>query len=375
MAKNRVIYQVKSLYAGPSISTGILNTTGSYGASGSQLITATRINEIKRVQSADTSFNIVHRDVNQLGELAAIDRIILEQPTVNLNFTYLQANMANEARLGFTVSSGVLTSALSGILTQVSDDRNYFLKVVPEGNDNAGNVDTSSSVSVVGIGNGFMSSFSTQGSVGNFPQTTIGVEGLNMAIQSSTGGVSPAVFPTDGSPVSGWFYSIPVGTQNPGGVAAGDLATSVIRPGDINVSFGTYNDLGAAVSDVKVQSYTIDFNLNRENLQKLGSKYAFSKQPVFPVVVNASFSALAGDLATGNLINTINADNSYNLSVTLNKPGTSVPMAQYVLRGAKLDSQDGSLSIGSNETVNFRFSAQIGGPQATGQGFYISGSN
>jgi hypothetical protein len=45
----------------------------------------------------------------------------------------------------------------------------------------------------------------------------------------------------------------------------------------------------------------------------------------------------------------------------------------YVLKKAKLDSESFSSSIGSNKTVDLTFSTQIGGPNDTGNGVFVSG--
>ena len=94
MARNRVIYQSEALFAGQkSTRTTIVNAH-----------THSDIHQIHRVQSANYSFNIARTDVNQFGELAAIDRVALETPTVSLDFTYLLANFSNEEHLGFKVN-------------------------------------------------------------------------------------------------------------------------------------------------------------------------------------------------------------------------------------------------------------------------------
>ena len=96
MPRNRIIYQSEALFAGPSPATGFHLTTGA----GNDLSKTTapngflgtnksRIKELQRIQTANYSFNITRQDVNQFGELAAIDRVILESPTVSLDASYI----------------------------------------------------------------------------------------------------------------------------------------------------------------------------------------------------------------------------------------------------------------------------------------------
>ena len=75
--------------------------------------------DLNRIQSANYSFNITRQDVNQFGELAAIDRIITDTPTVSMDMSYILANFTNEHRLGFTVAqSGAAASSLTSCIGQ-----------------------------------------------------------------------------------------------------------------------------------------------------------------------------------------------------------------------------------------------------------------
>ncbi len=361
MPRNRVIYNAEALYVGPTPCTG---QHWSMGNTGINLISG-----LTRIQSADYSFNIARQDVNQFGELAAIDRVILQQPTVNLGFSYLQANLTNERLMGFNISSGTqVVSAISGILNKVSDEKNYFIKTVAEGNDAKG--DTALNATTIGIGNGFITSYTAEGSVGNFPRVSLGIEALNLEFENATGTNIPAINPTNGNAITTWQYTVPVYTGN----APVNPNISVLRPGDITLSIG-YNEGGALISDAKIQSYSLGFNLSRNPLLKLGSKYAFSREINFPVPVTMSVNAMMGDLQTGSLVEIINNNTDYDLSVTINQPGTSTPAVYYSLKEANLDSQSFTSSIGGNKGVTLSFTAQVGGPAATGMGLYLSGLN
>src|SRR4051812_6735672 len=99
MARNRIIYQSEALFAGPSPATGV-----QFGSAGSGSYT---VNQLFRIQNVGYSYSIPRKDVNQFGELAAIDRVILESPTVSIDFGFLNFSFLNEKNLGFTVSSGI----------------------------------------------------------------------------------------------------------------------------------------------------------------------------------------------------------------------------------------------------------------------------
>lgn len=361
MAKNRVIYQSEALYAGPSPATGA-HIDGS-------------IKELQRVQNANYSFNIDRQDVNQFGELAAIDRIILNAPTVSLDFQYLLANLVNENRLGFTMSNSVgYVSCISGILNKTQDERNYFIRTVAEGSDAKNVLSGVATQSTIGIGNAFLTSYSTEASVGNFPTVSIAVEALNMKVDNSVTSNIPAVNPTDGVS-SALTYKLPTFTGQ-----AGIDSVSVLRPGDITFSLVKNADtalpgdyFGSSVSDAKIQSFNLAFDLSRTPIEKLGSKFAFSREIDFPVEVTFSIDALVGDLSTGSLTEMINLDSNYDLTVNIKHPTTAATQIQYHIKKAKLISQEFSSSIGDNKNVTLSWSAQVGGPGQADVGLFMSG--
>jgi len=382
MPRNRIIYQSEAVYAGPSPATGFhfgTYTPGIGGSSNDLQNTNNLVNQLQRVQTANYSFNVARTDVNQFGQLAAIDRVILTSPTVSLDFSYILANLSNEVDLGFTVVSGSSDSnisAISGFLNATQDERNYFIRTASEGNDAVGFSNLSSGNNgVIGIGNAFISSYSTEGSVGNFPTASISVEGSNMTFQQGlSGNFVPAINPTDGLPLRN-FYTLPLTVQNTA-IGSGN-AISALRPGDITLNIESMISGGGGVdtSTMNIQSYNLSFDLGRTPIEKLGNKFAFAKPVDFPLTVNLSVDAQVTDMVTGNLASLL-VDDSYRFSpsVTIKSPtDRSLVMAKFALRGAKVISQEFSSDIGSNKTVTLTFESQVGGPQDTANGLFING--
>jgi hypothetical protein len=381
MPRNRIIYQSEAVYAGPSPATGFHYGTFTPGIGGNSndLNNATNlVNQLQRVQTANYSFNVARTDVNQFGQLAAIDRVILTSPTVSLDFSYILAGLTNENDLGFTVASGNADSnisAISGFLNSTQDERNYFIRTVPEGNDSVGFTDVSSGNNgVIGIGNGFISSYSTEGSVGNFPTASISVEGLNMNFQRGlSGNFVPAVNTIDGLGLRN-FYTLPLTVQNTA-IGSGN-AISALRPGDITLDIQAQTGVGGVDTTVmNIQSYNISFDLGRTPIERLGNKFAFSRPIDFPLTVNLSVDAQITDMVTGNLANLVVDDSSrYSPSVIIKSPSDrTLVMAKFALRGAKLVSQEYSSDIGSNKTVTLTWETQVGGPQDTANGLFMNG--
>jgi hypothetical protein len=363
MAKNRIIYQSQSVYAGPAAPSGdYVHETGTVSTTSRAKPTS-----LQRVQNVNYSFDIARTDVNQFGQLANIDRVILESPTVSMDFSYYSADFANEKALGFTImSNSTLKSSISGMLKRETDERNYYIRVASDGQDSVGDLTTGTGTNdVVGIGNGFLSSYSADASVGDFPTCSVTVEALNIAFDKGmTGNNIPQVNPADGAKNSTKEYALDSATAN----VQNDY--SVVRPGDITMTLDN-GGLGALISDAKIQSYSLSFDLAREPLQKLGNKFAFAREMTFPVTVSLSVDALLGDLETGNLADVISSDANFDAEILM-KSGTQEHM-RYMLKRAKLDGHSYSTSIGDNKTVTLNFSSQLGSSQQTGIGLFMSG--
>lgn len=355
----RKIYQVEALFVGPTPASGAHFSSGNSGVN--------LLNQIHRVQTANDNLTITRQDVNQFGQLAAIDRVILEAPTVTLDFSYLVTNALNEARLGLVVDGSA--SAISGLMNGSSDEKNYFILSVPEGNDAIGYNGSTATPGVIGFGNGFITSYSTEGSVGNFPQATVNVQAFNYKVDIGTdGNDTPAVNPVNGLAITGFLYSVPAAVSGVAGQA------SVIKPGDITVD--VTGSIGYSISDLKIQSYNFSVNLNRQPIQKLGSVFPFARVIQFPISATLQIQAQVGDFVEGSLSDVICNDKELDLKVTLRKPscsGTGPIAVVYELRGAKLDSQQTSASIGPNNTVTLNYTAPIGGPSDVVHNFFISG--
>ena len=412
MSRNRVIYQSEALFASQKPSN---ESTSVHTGAGD-------VEQIHRVQSANYAFNISRTDVNQYGELAAIDRVVLETPTVSLDFSYYLANFANEEALGFTVfpnSETTPISAVSGIIDKTQDEKNYFIKTVAEGQDAISENGTAAAEgdSVIGIGNAFLTSYSVEAAVGSFPTVSVSAEGMNMrfdSLDSSAEGTIPSLDKIEGT-ASAEKYKLPDAVRSVGGTAAVDSQTiSTLRPGDIKVSlvqspknwlvdqdadFGSFDDDPDAgendydlpgvklpssranfINSANIQSFNISFDLSRTPIQRLGNRFAFAREIDFPVNITTSFEAILTDLTTGSLSDLIDCEKSYDLKVDLYSPkgcqedgSDSFPVCTYIVKDLKPDSQSFSSSSGDNKTVSIEFTSQIGGPNQTDVGLFMKG--
>lgn len=365
MARNRVIYQSEGLY----VSREATST-----ASGDHF-------HLSRVQSANYNFNIARQDINQYGELARIDSIVIEAPTVSLDFSYYITNGNNEREIGFNVvPSGSGTSAapqfVGGHITGGSG-RNYFIITSSEGSDLNDLTGTSglSGRQAIGIGNAYLTDYSVDFAVGSIPTATVSFEAANLrasTISGTNSGTNPAIN-TENGVALGTAVQLPAPSSDTGVVSA-------LRPGDITVSFGTFGGSGilgqlGGADGIHLQSVSMSIPLSRSQIQRLGSKFAYARNVDFPVNATISLNGVQNEIGSGSLMDLLDSNPKTDITITVNRPdNTATPAVRYIVRRAQLDSSSISSSIGSNKTADFTFSAQIGGVNDTDDGITMSGS-
>ena len=353
MPDNRTIYAAKALYVGPSPATGTQ-------ASGN-------IKQLHRVQSSSFDWQLQLEDVQQFGVFAPIDRVQTNPPQVSLNVTYLATNVANESGIGLYVGGD--STALKNILDNSQREKNYFMEITPDGNSPAGYTGDST---VVGFGNGVVSSYSAQGQVGSFPTAQFTISALDWIVEPTKSGFdSPAVNPENGQPITGAAGVVTLPPASTGAVGQ----STALRHGDVSVDL---DGAGLGINNLFIQSYNFSFDFNLEETQAFGYRYAAAREPSFPINCQMSIDANMRDFGTGRLSNLTCNNEKFDLSVTVREPrcdNTVGPVkAVYSLRGATLESQNFSDSIGPSTTVTLNFSVPIGGPQETDRGFFLSGS-
>jgi hypothetical protein len=419
----RVIYQSEALYAGTADATGHhfststdWNTRADYKTFATHADAVsdgnpirTGIQQLRRVQSANYSFSINRQDVNQFGQLARIDSVAIDPPTVTLDFSYYLTNGINERILGMNVdgqSSAVAEDILDGGADAANTDgKNYFILTTPQSDDAVGSDASDENKSVIALGNGYVSNYSINAAVGGMPTANVTVDGLNLRSYIGTAELDvPAVNTNYGTSIEGTKFSIPPAISGvlKDGHSADSEGWSCLRPGDITLSLGVdgraaefelmpgedprngipgggdnplfdYEGSGSA----HVQSFSIDVPIGRSSLQRLGTPYGYTKVVDFPVNISVSVSAILSDLKAGNVANLLWDSEEHDLVFTMREPnqnGTGDIAMQYIIKGALLEGESFSSSIGDNKSVDLTFTAQIGSPNDTARGLMVKGS-
>ena len=346
----------------------------------------TALEQIKRVQNANYSFTINRQDVNQFGELGRIDSVVLEAPTVSLDFSYYLTDGENERLLGF-ITDGVYQH-LSGHMTRGQNEfgNNFFILTVPEGRDavKGDALTVENQKTVISLGNGYVTDYSMEASVGSFPTASVTVEGLNIKSDVGTDWKEiPSIDSKDGTQLCSNCFYLPDADSGEG--------TSVLKPGDITIDLAGASLISKQISgrtlgygpedkgSAHIQSFTLSTPMGRTSLQRLGNTYAYAKEIDFPITATLSVNALVSDLREGNLVNLI-CGTTYDMQIRMQNPACVVCDANTAPDGmvidfkkAVLDSESFSSAIGDNKSVDLTFSTQIGGPEEAGVGVFIKG--
>ena len=369
MARNRVIYQSESLYVSEGLSSA----------------TAVKHEQLTRVQSANYSFSINRQDINEFGSLARLDSIIMEAPTVSLDFSYYLTEGFNEKALGFSLADNLNTQFLAGHMGQTSG-KNFFITTAPEGQDANGVGGTTAGnkvEAVIGFGNAFLSDYSVELAVGSLPTASVSLECANMRsvagsdISGTAGLISgmdnPAVDITNGVDIGGEVVL-------PAHSISGEESISALQPGDVTINIEeldgvTFTDISGVDDEnaINIQSASLSIPLSRSPIDRLGTRFPYSRSVDFPLNATLSVNGVVSDVQAKNLSSILTTNSKKNITLTL-KSGSTEKLV-YRLKGCRVDSESFSSSIGSNKSVDIVFSTQVGGTNDTSNGVFVSGDN
>lgn len=384
MARTRIISQSKAVYVSP---TGLLPTA--YGYAAGSLPSGLAPQQLHRVDTFSFDVDLAggRQDIREFGQLARIGTIRVGEITPTVSLGYYLGDGANEHNLGFNTQgvngAGTVSQFISGVLTQspLKREKNLYLLTTQEGTDafssDSYTAAARSGHDVIGFGNATLSSYSINLSVGEIPRADVEMECGNIRFYTGTSSgaslVNPALVRATAAQLDTGRFVIPA-------ASTGVTSVDVLRPGDVTVSF-TSNSAGiggVALSGIQIQSASIEVPLSRTSIERLGSQLPFAKPLDFPINVTCTMNGLVTDFTEGSLqaILTGCAGESNN-DITIDvadRCNSSSKKLRYVFKNAVLDSQNFSIGLDDNETVDLTFSAQIAGATTTTAGVFLSGA-
>jgi hypothetical protein len=368
MAKNRSLYNALAVYASQAV-----NSTGS----GSHY-------HLKRVQSYGWSDEIARTDVLQLGELSRVGSIVTSPPTVSFDLSYILTDGEVERALGFYVQNpnSLSQANFASGHAVTSSGINLYVVEASEGID-INNETSLSGKAVLGIGNCFLNNYSLEAAVGSFPTVSVSFDAANINGDlyyhqgAVTGTNSPAVDLVNGQALAqNTGVRLPLPTTGTGPIA--------LRPGDISITWGNLTGTASGLASpmhnlngidgIRVQNLSLSLPLSRTPIEQLGSRFPFARPVDFPVTATLSVSAIANEQVKRNLAAYLDDTSTNDITININQPNGAAAMI-YTLKGCQFDSESSSVDIGSNRTVDLTFSAQLGAPNTTNKGVFVSGSS
>ena len=381
MARTRIISQSKAVYVSP---TGLLATNYGYAANTGALAPQ----QLHRVDTFSFDVDLAggRQDIREFGQLARIGTIRVGEITPTVSIGYYLGDGANEHNLGLNTAgangAGPISQLISGILTEstLKKEKNIYLLTTQEGTDafsaDSYTVAGRSGHDVIGFGNVTLSSYGINLSVGEIPRADVEMECGNIRFYPSTSSgtslVNPALVRATAATLDSGTFVIP-------SASTGVTSVDVLRPGDVTVSFSsnTAGIGGVALSGIQLQSAAIEVPLSRTAIEKLGSQLPFAKPLEFPINVTCTLNGFLTDFASGSLqaILTGCAGSTNDITIDVaDRCDSSTKKLRYVLKGAVLDSQNFSIGLDDNETVDLTFSAQVAGATTTSAGVFLSGA-
>lgn len=387
MGRNRVIYQSEALFVKEIDEHENLQSS----------------DQLLRVQDISHGVELNRTDVNEFGQLSAIERPIIEPPTVSLEFSYYLHGGNNEELIGFEhntdrsrTNPDQLVNGLKNFLSNDSG-KNYYIGVSAEGDDLKSTTEGTQQ-GVIGIGNGYISNYSVEAAVGDMPTASVSVEANNIRFNATGTAIpNPAINLNTGANYGGNdIDNFPQATRTGTKTSGGDYDVACLRPGDVIVDFNDAGNnapssqgaadyiqsLGGARIEgdgqCHLQNFTIDVPMARTALTRLGNRFPYAREIEVPMNITFSCSAFLADIEEGNLNALVcNSAATRNIRVKMLEPcqsdgSPSTRISQeFLIKGAELESQSFSNSIGENKTVDLVFSVQLSGANATDKGLFM----
>ncbi len=325
---------------------------------------------MKRTQAASINFSFSRQRFKQIGSADFVGDVNVTNPDITFATDYYYTNGTNEMLLGLNVD-GAKGAALSGI-RRPSQDNNFYILFGSGIKDEVLLTDSNNlfkdNYNVTALGNCFLNSYSISASVGALVSVSAQVQADNISVEpynTTVPGMSiPAIDASTSKPSATNKYRIKKSffknTTNQDGLIPSALEPSGIKltlPNNVNVPGLEFT--GSNGRSAFINSFTLEFSIDRTALYGFGSIYPFGRRALLPVLGSLSFSATASEFQSGNLNDLVILDNNKEAfyDFTIDMMGQSgISGARWEVQGARADSQGLSQSIGDDGSMEAKFS-------------------
>jgi hypothetical protein len=329
------------------------------------------IKQLNRIQSTNYQIELQRENVRGLGTAYANDGRV-EAPFVNLTIDYLVTNGRNEKTLGFAVDG-----EHGSYLNLNSGERDFFIQIKQP----------SETPMVLAIGNGMLTRYSVNASVGEFVKATAEIRGFNLQLDEGTSGnVLPRLDYNGNS--FGYTYQLPPYTPDTQERDVGYIGDNIyVAPHHLDIYFPNNMAFGTILSGSKrshLQNFTLSINAPRDEITRIGERYPFKRCLQLPAEISLSANVVLDKLVADKIQNyfcqedydvTIDIrDNSCQTTNEFWESEQDTVRMKYMLRGLKLKSIQSSDSIGERKNVAFEWSVPIGNILNLNRNLFMSGN-
>ena len=271
---------------------------------------------------------------------------------------------------GLAPISRMGTSFINDILQKKNDEKNYYLSIVEDGSDNnLRQLNRLIQTGVIGLGNGYITSYTIEAGIGALPVVSVEVDGLNISVHNNISNAIklPSINTLTDKPIDDKFFILPSPKTD---LYSGQI--SVLNPGDITLNIP--DSLGFLNTDLKIQNFSINLNLDRQRRQKIGRRYPISREINFPSFATIEINADVGDLSSGQLNQIFCSKPTYDFNIILNKPCQNSTAMIFSIKDARLISQNFASELNTNSNIDLTYEVQIDAPFTMNRGLFVSGT-
>lgn len=395
----RQIHNLYQLAIGPSPASGYHYADYNSEKHNNPNLTQFDSNLVKpmdRVYEMSYSLNIERENLMQLGQSPLVKEIILNRPTLSLNFSYWIDGIKNDVNQGFDINRTIFSGVdgdgetftdvytpkystnqflLSNFTGNNKDSRNIFLTLSPDNEDinnrindvsNQDGIDPSQLMTVA-FGNCYCNGYNVRYAVGEVPSASVSYICENLMVYSSGSGVNiPAIHPKSGQLISDTYFTVPRSETkvDPSSLLASRTTLTFLSPE--NEYFGIYN------SNLPVNSFELSIDMPRESLQSIGYVYPLDRKINFPIFANISCSAIISGYSQDSLLDILSQNKEHNIKIQSLLRCSDEVQIEYLIYGAKFNGLSESRVVNDTLVTSFGFNVQID-PYDVGKGVFISG--
>jgi hypothetical protein len=132
-----------------------------------------------------------------------------------------------------------------------------------------------------------------------------------------------------------------------------------LTPGSMTITYEDNSVFGYDKVDLKLQSFSFSFDLNRTPFKKIGKQFPFAREIDYPVKGSIKINAIVGDLKSGNLSDIICGNQDYRFFISFISR-CEADNYRFFFQNARLISQDFISEISANySTMNATYEVDL----------------